>query len=295
MFTDFWTQIVSNDLLSSFELRIITVILKRLNFTIWMTIDYESITKKLDLDETEVTKVVQKLISYQIIECKGDSVKQDYCRYRLNSNFGWNKSIEWIFTDGIDWQAFLISFQKLQSKFELTIKAIENQAGGTLFIRLEVSALANRTEVEKCLKHEYQVELEALKKKYKIKYNDQEIAINQHNNANLLKVIELIVNTSKPLHNVVNLEALPKSESRKLVLNENNISNQRDTATNSPQISPQQKQTLVEALAEKEKLSQQPDLTKVNKTAYLDDYTDTQDQGSFLKSKIRARLNKHSY
>ena len=136
MFTDFWTQIVSNDLLSSFELRIITVILKRLNFTIWMTIDYESITKKLDLDETEVTKVVQKLISYQIIECKGDSVKQDYCRYRLNSNFGWNKSIEWIFTDGIDWQAFLISFQKLQSKFELTIKAIENQAGGTLFIRL---------------------------------------------------------------------------------------------------------------------------------------------------------------
>lgn len=295
MFTDFWTQIVSTDLLSSFELRIIAVILKRLNFRIWMTIDYESITKKLDLDETEVKKVVQKLIIYQIVECKGDSVQQDYYRYRLNRNFGWNKPIDWIFADGIDWQAFLISFQKLQNKFKLIIKAIENQSEGNLIIRLEISAFANRVEVERCLKHEYQVELEALKKKYKIKYNDQELAINRHNNANLLKVIKLIVNTSNPLDNIVNIEAIPKGESRKLVLKEKNISNQRDTAINYPQISSQQKQTLVEAVAEKEKLSQQLDLTKVSKTAYLDDYIDTQDQGSFLKSKIRARLNKHSY
>ena len=294
MFANFWTQIVSTDILSNFELRIIAVILKRLNFTTWMPIDYTSITEKLSLSKTDVEKVVEKLISYQIIESKGDSEKQDYYRYRLNSNFGWNKSVNWVFADGIDWQAFLASFQKLQSKFELKIQAIENKSEGTLVIHLEVSALANRTEVEKCLQHEYKLELQALEEKYRIKYNEGEIAIHQQNSANLLKIIKLIANTSNSLHDIVDIEPL-QGEPVKLVLSHNNINDRQKKAKKHSRISPKQKQTLVEAVAEKEKLSKSLDLTEVDKKAHLDNYVDTQDKGSFLKQKIRARLNKHSH
>lgn len=296
MFAEFWTQILSTDSLSSFELRIIAEILKRLNFENWMVIDSQNIAKKLNLDETEVTEVVQKLIGYQILECKGECVKQSCYRYRLNSNFGWNKSFGWVFADGIDWQAFLTSFQKLQRKFELTIRAIENKSNGTLVIHLGISALANLTEVKKCLKHEYNAEIETLKEKYRIKYNDKEIAIHQQNSANLLKIIELIVKTSKTLHNIVESKALPQNKPVKQNLDYNNTVNQRETAENHLQTAPKQKQTLAEAVAERGKSSKQPDLTEADKMTYLDDnYVDNQDESSFLKRKIKARLNKHCH
>ncbi|WP_186376258.1 PCI domain-containing protein [Hyella patelloides] len=260
-----------------------------------MLIDYKSIAKKLNLDETEVTEVVQKLISYKIVECKEDSVKQRCYRYRLNSNFGWNKSVYWVFSDGIDWQAFLNSFQKLQRKFELRIRAIENKSSGTLVIHIEVSALANRTEVEKCLKREYNLELEALEEKYRINHKDREIAIHQQNSANLLKIIELIVNASNTFHNIAGIKTLPKSKSVKLNPSHNDIINQGETAESLPPIAPKQKPTLAEAVAEKEKLLKQRDLTKVDKIDYLDDYVDTQDEGSFLKRRIQARLDKHCH
>ena len=277
MFADFWTEIVSTNLLSSFELRIIAVILKQLNFDIWMVIDCKSIAKQLNLDEIEVAKVVQKLIKHKIIEYKGESVKPSCYRYRLNSNFGWKKSFDWVFPDGIDWQAFLTSFQKLQRKFELKIRAIENKSGGILVVHLEVSALANRTEVAQCLKHEYKVKLKALKETYRIKHSNQEIASHQQNSTNLLKIIELIVNTNNNLHNRVDIKAIPQSESVKLNLSHNNINNQGKTAKNSLPITPKQKQTLAEAVAEREKLSKQLDLTKVERISKVDDSVDTPD------------------
>lgn len=296
MFADFWTEIVSTDLLSSFELRIITVILQQLNFKLWMVIDYDSIAKRLNLDETEVTEVVQKLISYKIVECKEDSVKQRCYKYRLNSSFGWNKSVYWVFSDGIDWQAFLNSFQKLQRKFELIIRAIENKSSGILVIHIEVSALANRTEVEKCLKCEYNLELEALEEKYRINHKDREIAIHQQNSTNLLKIIELIVNASNTFHNIADIKTSPQNESVKLNPSYNKIINRGEKAKNTPPIAPKQKQTLAEAVAEKEKLSKQLDLTEVDQVdKELDDRVDTQDEGSFLKRKIKARLDKHCH
>ncbi|MGK7934688.1 MAG: hypothetical protein AB4206_02605 [Xenococcaceae cyanobacterium] len=248
-----------------------------------MVIDYKSIAKQLNLDETEVKGVVQKLIKHKIIEYKGDSVKPSFYRYRLNSNFGWKKSFDWIFPNGIDWQAFLTSFQKLQRKFELRIKAIENKSGGILVIHLEVSALANRTEVQQRLKHEYKVELKDLQETYRIKHSNQEIAIHQQNSTNLLKIIELIVNTNNNLHNRVDIKAKPQSESVKPNLSHNNITNQGKTTKNSPPIAPKRKQTLAEAVAEREKLSKQLDSTEVDRIVKVDDSIATQDIEPIVK------------
>ena len=295
MFADFWTEIVSTDLLSSFELRIIAVILKQLNFQIWMVIDYHSIAQKLNLPETEVTKVIQKLIDYKIIECKGDCLPQICSRYRLNSNFGGHKSIYWVFASGIDWQAFLNSFQKLQKKLALIIRAIKNPSSGTLVIQIEVSALANRAEVEQCLKYEYDLELEALKAKYRLKHNEREIAIHQQHSANLFKIIESIVKTTNTCDQITDTKALPPIESRKQNLSHNHILNPGEAAQSYVPIVPMPKETLADAVVETEKLSKQLDLTKVEHLKVLDDDVDTQAQGSFLQSKIKARLNKHCY
>lgn len=155
MFADFWTQLVAKNRLSSFELRIISILLKRLNFENWSALDYEGIAKQLSLEKAEVVKVVKKLIGYQVIEFKGDFVEQNCARYRLNRNFGWKKTIDWVFVDGINWQAFLNSFQKRQSRYELVIQAIENKPGEILVIHLEISALANPIEVKNYLKYRY--------------------------------------------------------------------------------------------------------------------------------------------
>ena len=96
------------------------------------------------------------------------------------------------------------------------------------------------------------------------------------------------------MHDIVDIEPLPQAEPVKMVLSYNNINNRQKKAKNPSRISLKQKQTLVEAVAEKEK-SKSLDLTEVDKTAPLDNYVDTQDKGSFLKKKIRARLNKHSH
>ncbi|MDJ0635503.1 MAG: hypothetical protein QNJ34_20105, partial [Xenococcaceae cyanobacterium MO_188.B29] len=248
-----------------------------MNFEIWMVIDCKSIAKQLNLDETEVKGVVQKLIKHKIIECKGESAKPSFYRYRLNSNFGWKKSFDWVFPNGIDWRAFLTSFQKLQSKFELRIKAIENKSGGILVVHLEVSALANRPEVEQCLKHEYKVELEALKEKYRIKHNNQEIAIDQQNSANLLKIIKLIVKTNNNLHNRVDIKDKPQSESVKRNLSHKKTNSKGKKVENSLPTAPKRKQTLAEAVAEREKLSKQPNLTRVEKIAQVDDSVNTPD------------------
>ncbi|MBC1225350.1 pentapeptide repeat-containing protein [Nostoc sp. UCD121] len=68
------------------------------------------------------------------------------------------ETVDLIFSNGIDWQAFLISLQKLQvecSDEELTIQAIENKNDGVFVIRVNVPADANKAEVEKYLKREY--------------------------------------------------------------------------------------------------------------------------------------------
>lgn len=299
MFADFWTQLVSTNLLSSFELRIIAVLLKQLNFERWMAIDYITIAEKLNLDKAEVLEVIKKLIGYQIIEYKKDSVEQSYYRYRLNSNFGWKKTIDLVFADGIDWQAFLNSFQKLQSEYELAIQAIENKSGNILVVHLEVSALANRTEVEKCLKHRYDLELQALNANYRL----EEIRIHQRNSANILNMIELMVNTNRTLHHIADTKPQSESQSKSrpltadstLTINESISKAYPAKTKNNPPITTKLKQTLAEAVAEQEKLLKQSDSIKVDNVAYIDDYADTSTKPVSRKRRIKTRLNKHCH
>jgi uncharacterized protein YjbI with pentapeptide repeats len=71
------------------------------------------------------------------------------------------ETVDLIFNDGIDWQAFLISFQKLQIECgsdELSIQSFENKGDGVFVVRVNVPPGAEKAEVEKYLKKQYLLE-----------------------------------------------------------------------------------------------------------------------------------------
>ncbi|MDJ0596546.1 MAG: pentapeptide repeat-containing protein [Pleurocapsa sp. MO_226.B13] len=127
------------------------------------------------------------------------------------------ETVDLIFSDGIDWQAFLISFQNLQvecGSSELAIQAIERKSGGAFVVRVEVPADANKAEVEQYLKREYEIQLKAIEDNYRLELNakDREIEIYKQNSANIMKMAELVAKVSNPT--IVNVEAKAVAESQ---------------------------------------------------------------------------------
>ncbi|MEM7760114.1 MAG: pentapeptide repeat-containing protein [Cyanobacteria bacterium P01_A01_bin.40] len=79
------------------------------------------------------------------------------------------ETVDLIFSEGIEWTAFLESFQQLQAEVkseELSIQAIEKKSGGAFVIRLEVPREANKAEIEKYIKQEYDAKLTVIEANY---------------------------------------------------------------------------------------------------------------------------------
>lgn len=71
------------------------------------------------------------------------------------------ETVDLIFSEGLDWQAFLVSFNKLQiecNSDELSINSFENKGNGAFVIRVNVPDNADKAEIEKYLKKQYQLE-----------------------------------------------------------------------------------------------------------------------------------------
>ena len=71
------------------------------------------------------------------------------------------ETVNLYFEEGIDWRAFLVSFNKLQiecNRDELSINSFENKGNGAFVIKVNVPEGANKAEIEKYLKKQYQLE-----------------------------------------------------------------------------------------------------------------------------------------
>ena len=78
-------------------------------------------------------------------------------------------TIDLIFRDGVDWQAFFQSFQELRSQYDganLSIQAIEKKKDGAFVIRLEVPLEENKAEIEARAKQLYETQIKALEARY---------------------------------------------------------------------------------------------------------------------------------
>ncbi|MEM9447262.1 MAG: pentapeptide repeat-containing protein [Cyanobacteria bacterium P01_E01_bin.6] len=72
------------------------------------------------------------------------------------------------FKEGINWKAFLLSFQKLRRQYDehLTIQAIEQKRNGSLLVRLELSPDLDKDAVETRAKKLYEAQLKIVEAQY---------------------------------------------------------------------------------------------------------------------------------
>ncbi|MFG6100549.1 pentapeptide repeat-containing protein [Leptothoe sp. ISB3NOV94-8A] len=105
-------------------------------------------------------------------------------------------TVDLIFKDGIDWQAFFQSFQDLRSQYadqDLSIQAIEKKQGGAFVVRVEVAEGADKTAIESRAKELYATKLTLLEQRYRaeLQAKDGEIVAYREQSANLMEIIKL--------------------------------------------------------------------------------------------------------
>lgn len=112
------------------------------------------------------------------------------------------ETIDLIFVDGIDWNAFFQSFQELQYHYdreEVSIQAIERKPGGAFVVRIETSPEADKAAIESQAKKLYEQKLQLLEAQYRTELHakDREIAIYKEKSADMMEIARLLA--SKPI------------------------------------------------------------------------------------------------
>ncbi|MBW4517851.1 MAG: pentapeptide repeat-containing protein [Timaviella obliquedivisa GSE-PSE-MK23-08B] len=110
------------------------------------------------------------------------------------------ETVDLIFADGIDWKAFFQSFQELRSRYgdeNIAIQAIEKKSGGAFVIRLEVAPQLDKAAIESQAKELYEKDLKLLGERV-AEYKD-EVRFLRQSNTNLERIVETMADkeTSK--------------------------------------------------------------------------------------------------
>lgn len=118
-------------------------------------------------------------------------------------------TVDLIFKDGIDWQAFFQSFQDLRNQYadqDLAIQAIEKKQGGAFVVRVEVPPEADKTAIEGRAKELYASEVKALEAQYEERLRlqgqhledaRQTIEIERRDKATLMGVMTTMANNQQ--------------------------------------------------------------------------------------------------
>ncbi len=127
------------------------------------------------------------------------------------------ETVDLIFADGIDWKAFLLSFQELQAEYgeeNLSVQAIEKKSGGAFIIRLEVPPEANKADIESQAKALYEIPLNVLETIYRnqLKAKDVQIEVFHKKNTNLWELVKLAASKPIQLQNTNNNSMVDKSK-----------------------------------------------------------------------------------
>ncbi|MBF2027584.1 MAG: pentapeptide repeat-containing protein [Oscillatoriales cyanobacterium C42_A2020_001] len=123
-------------------------------------------------------------------------------------------TVDLIFRNGVDWQALLISLEKLRVEAdgaELSIQAIENKNDGAFVVRVNAPPEADKAEVEKFLKQEYEVALTTLEARYELQlqlqgeqlaFYREEMAAKRQDNTQLMGVIQVMAENQAPKYDM---------------------------------------------------------------------------------------------
>ncbi|MBC1300029.1 pentapeptide repeat-containing protein, partial [Nostoc sp. UCD122] len=202
------------------------------------------------------------------------------------------ETVDLIFADGIDWKAFLLSFQELQDEYgqeKLSVQAFEKKSGNAFVVRLEVLPETNKAEIECRIIELYEVKLNALEGIYRkeLQAKDEQIIIYKEQSASIMSLAKEMA--ARPIQNIIDVKVTSKSksmsESYQSKYDQRNSNNQfvdtAQTGSNSTfnqYNSSEQKKTLAETASEIQKLLKQleetnPTATEPEKVTYINDET----------------------
>lgn len=206
------------------------------------------------------------------------------------------ETVDLFFVDGVDWKAFLSSFQDLQAQYstdELTVQGIERKSGGGFEVRLAVSPGADKAAIEQDAYQKYEENLQRLEAQYRTelaakdgdiqRYQqkseslDALLSANRQHNADLTETIKLLAN--RPI--TIEAKAVAESRSPKYDLSSAQFGGgfaenvQRDQVGGTINNPATETLFLAEAAAEIQDLLKQleasnPSPTQAQQTAYLD-------------------------
>ena len=202
-------------------------------------------------------------------------------------------TVDLIFRNGIDWKALVISFDKFKIESdgaELTVRAIENKDDGDFVIKVDVPADANKSEIERFLKQEYESAIVAIDARYQerlslkdeqAKFYLEQVSYERQEKTRLIELVKIMA----------------EQESSKYDLRGANIGNFADTVRDNARQqanqynSPEQKQNLAEAASEIQQLLEQlsvtyPTTTMAEKSAVATKAVEAIEKNPNQKAKI---------
>ncbi len=144
------------------------------------------------------------------------------------------ETVDLIFLNGIEWAAFLTSFQKLQVESEgteIAIQSIEKKSDGAFIVRVNAPPSLNKKRIEKYLKDEYRLALTEVNHKYQyhLKVKEEQIEAYRHQNTNLTEVMKIMAGREIQVQSIAITEHQYMSEVSKYDLRGSNIGNFADT------------------------------------------------------------------
>ena len=206
-------------------------------------------------------------------------------------------TVDLIFRNGIDWKALAISFDKFKIESdgaELTVRAIENKDDGDFVIQVDVPADANKSEIEKFLKQEYESAIKAIDTRYQerlslkdeqAKFYLEQLSYERQEKTRLIEVVKIMAEQES--------QESSKNDLRGAIIG-NFANTVRDNArqqTNQYNHTPEQKQNLADAASEIQQLLEQlsatyPTTTISEKTAVATKAVEAIEKNPNQKAKI---------
>jgi uncharacterized protein YjbI with pentapeptide repeats len=129
-------------------------------------------------------------------------------------------TIDLIFQNGIDWKAFIQTFNQIQVQYEhadLAVQSIENKGDGVVVVKLHAAPGADKPAIHQSFTEIYQLAFAEAEARYKAQLHakDEQIIDYRQQNANMQEVIKLLA--QRP----INVDVKATAESKAMQGNDN--------------------------------------------------------------------------
>lgn len=103
MFKDGWKFLASIEGLSGQDHRVLAALMQRMDFGNWIRVSQETMAEELGIKRQAVTRSINRLVKYKVIQRKREEIDKRRWMYRLNPQIGWKgKANQWMRAIGDD-------------------------------------------------------------------------------------------------------------------------------------------------------------------------------------------------